>query len=108
MDGLRGRLAQEASIDNRVAAAAFSALGRTIGEDAWEAFRHIISQRLGDADRALFDRPRDFEETVSGMMGEAAPLVLSTINAGLAREFGLDGQTGTLADIIEEIMVRHG
>lgn len=108
MDGLRGRLAQEASIDSRVAAAAFSALGKTIGEDALKAFRHIISQRLGDTDRALFDKPRDFEKAVRGLMGKAAPLVLSIINAGLAREFGLDGRTGTLADIIEEIMVRHG
>lgn len=108
MDGLRGRLAQETSIDSRVAAAAFSALSRAIGEDALKAFRYIISQRLGDADRAVFDRPRDFEAAIRSIMGEAAPLMLIIINAGIEREFRIGGSNDTLADIIEEILRRYG
>jgi hypothetical protein len=110
MDGLRGRLAQEASIDARVAGAAYSALSRAFGEGALQVMRSSISQKLGDADRALFDTPGDFEKVIGNMTGEAAPLVLGIINGGLEREFGLvrglDGRR--LADTIEEIMVKFG
>lgn len=107
------RAALETSTEEEVSAAVFSALRRAFGESTVQALRYHISLKVDDVNRAIFDSPERFEAMLAGIMGDATPMVLSIINGGLARQFGLEGfyepaGRGTLAEIIEDIGRKHG